>query len=325
MPKQRGGWEYPLSREEKKQRVMYLFEAELAMAEHTNAENLEALQTLLEKRQSTGSSPQKPRNAVPVAGADIAVSLGTSGSRPSRSRLELGGMGLLGGLVVLVVAWLCRSTACPNNESNAHTFDRWIGDASANLTDRVLGMRQEGHIRLKLSNCAEADWWFASALHLISATSNVSEAYHNHIVGERGFALVCSGQFEDGARLLEQHLKRLGFKGFAHLLNALGYAYFQTQDFKKSAEFFELAMKADNFNPVPWNNLAAASMMTHDLERADYALNQAAMALNQLNVGPDDHYNMLIRFNLEVLYERAQQGQESPQRSPWVDIWNGYV
>lgn len=321
----RGGWEFPLSREEKKQRVMYLFQAELAEAEQTNAENNEEIRAETKERRKLQALLAK--RAVPVAdGAPTATNLAPT-KRSSQARLESVGLGLLAGLTVIAIAWLCQSPAVvpviPSTTNATMPVDQAQAETSlspGNITDRVMGMRSEGHVRLQLSNCQEAEWWFASALKVL-AEGNITSAYRNHLLGERGFALVCSQRFADGAKILEEHMEFIGFQGESHLLNALGYATFHLQEFVRSAAFFELSIRADKLNPVPWNNFAAAQIMAGDLGAANEALYQAAENVKQLNVHQDHHANV-VSTNAAVLNAHSRGEVD---RLPWVEIWNGYL
>jgi len=315
--KQRGGWEYPLSREEQKQRVMYLFQAELADADKSSADNLEALQTLMEKRKSCPSSPRKTPTRIETTGrCDSGAQI------TARARMEGCGLALLAVLGVLLVAMLVSRT------SASVSLDTDDSVVPPNISDRVLGLRQEGHKRLQLSNCVEAEWWFSQALDLMSDKSNMSDSSHNHsvnhIVGERGFAFVCSQRFEDGAKQLEKHLLEVGLDRAApHLLNALGYAYFFMEDFQKASNFFEVGIKVEEENPVLWNNYAAAKMVAGDLGAAHGALIYAVESLKRIHVHQKHHADLLA-YNLHVLKERSEgDGEKLPL--PWVDLWNGYT
>lgn len=317
MMKQRGGWEYPLSREEKKQRVLYLFQTELADAEKSSASNLEALHNLRENQKARPYSPC--RTPTKFGAADCGD---TSDRTTARARMEGCSLALLVALGAVVVAMLVNRT----NESVP--VDVEFPVAPPNISDRILGMRHEGHTRLQLSNCVEAEWWFSQALDLVSDKGNMSDSNLNHsvnhIIGERGFAFVCSKRFGDGASQIEKHLLEVGFDRVApHLLNALGYAYFYLEDFHKASNFFEVGIKVEEGNPVLWNNYAAAKMAAGDLGVAHGALMYAVESLKGVHVHQKHHAD-LLKYNLHVLQERSEgNGEKLP--APWVDLWNGYT
>lgn len=318
--KQRGGWEYPMSREEKKHRLMCLFQAELADAERSRADN-EALQMLMEKRHNTPNSPRK----MPT-GSGVAEGSSLSAQTVSRARMEGCGLGMVALMGVFIAIWLQHTPASVRSDAVAVVLD--TPAVPPNISDRVLGMREEGHKRLKLSNCAEAEWWFSRAYDLISDAGNVSDLDHNHsvnhIVGERGFAFVCSQRYKDGAKHLEQHLLDIDLPRAApHLLNALGYAYFYMEDFNKASNFFEVGIKVEEDNPVLWNNYAAAKIVANDLPAANGALIYAVESIKKLRIHQDHHAD-LVAYNLHVLKER-QQDKGEKLLSPWVDLWNGYA
>jgi len=332
VPEIRGGWEFPLSRDEKKHRIMCLFQAELAEADRSSTEDRKALQAL-QKRHSKAPSPETGSSTTGTStthGGNGAACRSSSWLKP-----ELHGACLIALLGILIAIWGCRSQAaltCPcsvsaggANISKAVTVNM-SEIVPPNISDRVLGIRSEGHVRLKLSNCMEAEWWFSTALNLLSIDGNLSDAdaYRNHIQGERGFALVCSQRFEEGANELSQHLLGLGdqMHGVPHLLNALGYAYFQTQDFVKAADLFQLGVQADKDNPVLWSNLAAAKMVSGDFQMADDALAHAQDSVANINAHQDHHMD-LIRSNVQVLFALANN--ESLPFMPLVELWNGYL
>jgi len=311
-----------MSREEKKQRVMCLFQAELADAEQSRAENLEALQMLMEKRHNPQSSPRKMPTESGVADCSSSSVQGVS-----RARMEGCGFGFLAMLVVFIAAWLQYTPATVQSDATV-LVETDISVVPPNISDRVLGMREEGHKRLKLSNCAEAEWWFSRAFDLISDGGNISDSNHNqsvnHIVGERGFAFVCSQRFKDGAEHLEQHLLGIDLHRAApHLLNALAYAYFYMEDYSKASYFFEVGIKVEEDNPVLWNNYAAAKIATNDLPAANGALIYAVESIKKLRIHQDHHAD-LVAYNLHVLKERTE-GKVEKLLSPWVDLWNGYT
>jgi tetratricopeptide (TPR) repeat protein len=307
---------------------MYLFQAELAEAEQTGAKNVEALQALLEKKRSVDTDSS---NVIASGATADCVAVNAGKTRRRMSSLESFSLGLLGGLGVLFIAWMMQhSSTVPSISSNTHAEVPFIlplnldvgGDLVPNITDRAQGMRNEGHIRLQLSNCAEAAWWFSSARQLLSHKGNVSDIFQNHIVGEQGFALVCAGHFEEGVKFLEEHLTVIGLNpGAAHLLNALGYAHFFMKDMTKALVYFELSLRADELNPVPWNNFAGVKIMEGDLKGAEDAL---VRAHNNVEIYPlhQEHHIGMIRYNLQVLREKSEG---KAQHAPWMDLWNGYV
>jgi hypothetical protein len=316
LKKKRGGWEYPLSREEKKERVMYLYQAELAEAEHNSAQNFEALQAL-EKRSdivghvATGNVGKRWPFYLSVLGGCLAVValLATLGVLlPLRQVKQLDG--------------ICAAKIAAT-ESDLDVFMPQNLTVLPNISDRVLGMRREGHMRLELSNCAEAEWWFSLALRTISHDSNESEGV-NHLqwlYGEHGFSLVCMQQFARGAKQLAHHISLADIAEIApHLLNAMGYAYFHMEDFHRAGDFFHAGLQKGE-NPVLWNNLAAARMMHGDLAAADSAMFSAAESLKRLPVHQEHHTNLLYS-NVQVLGAHSTGDVEM---RPILELWNGYL
>lgn len=341
VPEQQGGWEFPLSRDEKKHRIMCLYQAELAEANRSSTEDRKALKALRKRHSNAGIDTRTDT----VGTEGITHANGTNAAKGAacrsapRPRLELYGVCLVALLGVLIAIWSCRSQAmlpCPCSVSGhdanvSRTLSVNMSETvPPNISDRILGIRSEGHVRLKLSNCMEAEWWFSTALNLLALDGNVSDAdaYRNHIQGERGFALVCSQRFQEGAKTLEQHLLGLGDQMHAvpHLLNALGYAYFHIQDFAKAADLFQLSVEADKENPVPWSNLAAAMMVAGHYQQADDALNNAQDSVAKINAHQDHHLE-LIRSNVQVLYSLANNETLPAGYSflPLVELWNGYL
>lgn len=303
----RGGWEYPLSREEKKQRVICLYQAELASAEKSKAKSSESQAAYT----SVSSSALKVETP--------------AGGRTSNTHFVLY---VLLAIVVFLAAVALRRPQSPNeaeatiaNLTTPKLHGETGSDVPPNITDRVLALQLQGHARLKISNCAEAAWWFSSALDLLGGDAAFA-ARRAELLGEWGFALVCGLRFQEGATTLEQHLQRVGFDwGAPHLLNALGYAYFFLEEYQKAGEAFEFAIRRDRDNPLLWNNYAAVQMAFGNFEVADNALNQGMDNLKTIDLHREHQTNLIVT-NIQILQDIVNEQQTV---MPQVDLWNGYL
>jgi len=338
----KGGWEYPLSREEKKHRLMYVYQEELAEAERANSENVAALKALKRRHSATKEQLQAANEAAPAAS-----SLAMSGSLMAAGIFALVAMFALGycssSLIgrryaepserAVEAASSCGGlfgAASTDNSSSVFlegSSDTANATTPPNVSDRVWGLRSEGHVRLRLSNCVEAAWWFSSSLKMLALDINISEhrrsADHNDIRGELGFALVCSQRFKEGVVELEQHFNGVGPERVSpHLFNAFGYAYFNLQDFTKATDAFYVGMQRDSQNPVLWSNLGAARMMLGDFESADNAFMSAAEAVEKMEEH-QDHHATLVAQNVQLLQLWANHGPT--EHRPTIDLWNGYL
>lgn len=314
-----GGWEYPLSREEKKHRVLCLYQAELEQAEKKNSECSQRVTKDCLALPNLGDS--FPRNAV-IAGIVVLVLAVT--------------------IPVLLLSTPAASLKdCFSDELSASDVSA-LGLPPPNISDRIMGLRKQGHSRLKISNCAEAEWWFSSALKLLSTSSNLSEVDRGDLVGERGFALVCAQSFEAGAEQLEQHLREIGLnQTLPHLTNALAYAYYNMQEVLKAIHLFEAVLKIEPLNPLLWNNLASAYLSSADNARAhvdfeantssadfymssaDHALTNAVYIVEQQPLIWSWFQEELFR-NLHNFNERLENKTNKTVAKPNVELWNGF-
>jgi len=196
-------------------------------------------------------------------------------------------------------------------------------DASA----AVQRMRGHGLAKLGVSDCWEAEWYFSGALKLIEAQGNETHAANlERLQGERGFSLVCSQRFEEGAVQLEQQLHAGGGlrKGPPHLVNALGYARFRLEDYDGAVVAFEAGIVADPANPILWNNLAAANMVRGEIRAADdalfHAVVQAEPEASEVHFHMEEYHRLLFLSNVQNLASRAG-GQAA--ELPGVELWWG--
>lgn len=338
----KGGWEYPLSREEKKHRLMYVYQEELAEAERANSENVAALKALKRRHSATKEQLQAANEAAPAASSlPISGSLITAGIFALVATFALGYCSSF--LIVRQYAEPSEKAveavsscgglfgAASTDNSSSVFLEGSSGTANAttppNVSDRVWGLRSEGHVRLRLSNCAEASWWFSNSLKMLAHDNNISEdsrsVNRNDIKGELGFSLVCAQRFEEGIVELEEHLHGVGPERVStHLFNAFGYAYFNLQDFTKATDAFYMGMQRDSQNPVLWTNLGAARMMLGDFESADHAFMSAAEAVERMKEHQEHHAN-LVAQNVQLLQLWANHGPT--EHRPTIDLWNGYL
>jgi tetratricopeptide (TPR) repeat protein len=299
-----GGWEYPLSREEKKHRVLCLYQAELEQAE---------------KKNSDSPKGEKKDCAEQRDGQSLA-----NGGCLFRRNVAIAALLVL--MAVLMHALL--STLLGEPQKDRFSCELNMSDASSlglpppNISDRIYGLRSEGHARLKMSKCAEAEWWFSNALTLLLAETNLSKVFRSAGVGERGFALVCAQSFEAGAEQLEQHLNDTGFnQTLPHLTNALGYAYYNMQEVRKSAGVFEAITKIEPLNPIVWNNLASASMVEGNMTMAETALGHAIFIV-------ENQPELWLWYHEELIRSLHNFQSRLENRSfvtPNVELWNGYL
>jgi len=180
------------------------------------------------------------------------------------------------------------------------------------------GFRDLGHLRLSMSDCAGAEKMFARAQEL--ANRSMSSDDVRSLKLERGFALVCSQSYQDGAELLSQVLVEGGLLASspAYLANALGYAYFRLRDFHKAKEVLETVVQTNPQNPLLWNNLGAASISLGDVTTADDALYYAFSQTSKLG-SSSEYYTQLVSNNIHAFRKRSS-GEEGP--SPAMELFN---
>jgi len=348
-----GGWEYPLSREEKKKRVMQLFQAELEARDSRDQRS--EVTTEDEADAASEGGPSLPAGS--RSSADVSRAPEQLVSRARSSRIVAAAAVLLIVLAALALlranlpAWReaadgnthCRlagyRSAQPDQTNRSEhalvTNNHSYGDGAAlagpivkpsvplsNVTATVRRMQTMGHERLQHSDCPEAVLWFSSALELLryNASANLTLADRARLQAHRGFALICSQQYSEGADELRHILEKDAFiQGETHLVNALGYAHFKMKDFSRAAEVFELGAEADPLNMILWNNLAAAKMAHGDLKAADDAMFNAAETYARVGATVDEYRTALLLDNGKMLSEKVEGMHHL--RLPTVDLW----
>eukprot|EP00931_Biecheleriopsis_adriatica_P073666 TRINITY_DN47908_c0_g1_i1.p1 TRINITY_DN47908_c0_g1~~TRINITY_DN47908_c0_g1_i1.p1 ORF type:complete len:541 (-),score=123.09 TRINITY_DN47908_c0_g1_i1:27-1442(-) len=197
-----------------------------------------------------------------------------------------------------------------SNSSNTMVAE--AGGEEALVTARK--MRELGHMRLSLSDCAGAEHLFSKAQAMLTKNSLLAKGSDNtKLELDRGFALVCSQQFAEGAYVLKQAL----FEGTslqdapAHVVNALSYAYFRTRDYQRSKEILEQLVKVNPENPLLWNNLGVVSLSVGDITTADDALYYAMNQARRLKGSSSGYYMQLVSNNIHALRTQTQ-GETGP-------------
>jgi len=353
-PRFSSGWEYPLTREEKKQRVMCLYESELKTAQKQSERSIEALVGENEALHARLEEREEPDTYYI---GDNEEQRGQSGRGAWRVIASTALLAVALALVVVAASTLRKAAPLPvttpapagaANATAAGAEKRRLGltlaNASAaalqlnasnatatapvlppNTTATVKRMREHGLAKLGVSDCWKAEWYFASALELLEGlnSSTVAGNERLNLLGDRGFALVCSQRFKEAADLLEQRLSHSpeGQKP-SHLLNALGYAKFRMKDYKDASRIFELGAKADPMNPILWNNLAAAKMVSGDLRAADdalyYAVDRADPNKHSQQFNVEDYHRLIFMANAENLWTRSQRQSSG---LPQIELW----
>jgi len=192
---------------------------------------------------------------------------------------------------------------------------RFSNDAFADESDAET-FRELGHLRLSMSDCAGAEIMFA-----LAANSSTNAKKARALSLERGFALVCSQRFQDGAELLSQGMLEGGLLSSspAYLVNALAYAYFRLREFHKAKEVLESVVQANPQNPLLWNNLGAASMSLGDITTADDALYYAISQTSKLQGSSSAYYTQLVSNNIHAFRKRSM-GEDGP--APAMELFN---
>lgn len=200
---------------------------------------------------------------------------------------------------------------------------------AANTSLAVHGLWAQGRERLSVSDCWRATEFFTGALDLLSRHAHdgslapvrdaVSRAM---LLNDLGFALICTQQYREGVETLEQHLR--GYAGLRqtppHLTNALGFAHFHLENYKRASEVFEVAIQVDPMNPILWNNLAAARMVRGEIRAADDAL---YLAVDKSEPGRhilvEEYHRQVILSNVHKLYYQSMGDAQS--LLPTVELW----
>lgn len=348
-----GGWEYPLSREEKKKRVMQLFQAELEARDsrdHMSEVVSEAEADVA--AESRLSSPSGSHHSADVARAPQQSVSWAGFFRPATMAAVL--------LLVLVAStplWVnlsagrkasggdahcippgSRSSQTDNMNRSEHAIvpvapadsnrSTLVGSVVMpgvplfNVTATVRRMQTMGHERLQHSDCPEAVLWFSSALELLryNSSANMTLADRARLQAHRGFALICSQKYSEGADELGGLVANdERIQGESHLVNALGYAHFKMKDFRRAAEVFLLGAELDPSNMILWNNVAAAKMAHGDFKAADDAMFIAAETYERVSSNVDEYRTAMLFDNGRLLSEMIEGKQD--MRLPTVELW----
>lgn len=354
-PRQADSWEYPLSREEKKYRVMCLFEQELNEAKQCGAEEVEALLDENEALYAQLEELEERRSSQEEAAAEATrrptLELEDGKGRWRNHRFYL--------LAVLVLAFSAAATLAaafwsaesrleeghellstspePPNVAAAAAEPPHVEAAAAeppNVAAAARRLQAHGMARLAVSDCWKADWYFSSALKLLEEQvalqeGAAAESLSRHILnllGDRGFSLVCAQRFPDGVATLERHLAGTDVELIAsHVLNALGYARFMLQDFSGALLAFNAGLQKDDRNPILWNNLAAAHMVLGHIQEADDAMFKVGEFSDHEkqtkgSIEVSEYHEAAFLDNVQELMNRAN-GQAT--KVPSVELWWG--
>jgi len=334
-------WEYPLSREEKKYRVMCLFEQELAEAKQSGEEEeqaMEELYTQLERIEELRPGTAK-RLKEAVRSIGLTSLEGATAAAARRSWMRILCLAIFVALLILGLYLLtfragtpalaetpseCAASALaeaaserpplPEAQEGPERATSTTTTEAAVTLETVARQRRLGLQNLRRSDCFQAAYYFGRALDLLpQVLADEAELRKGELqlLGDQAFALICSKRFAEGAKLLEGCVAG-ETDCSSHLLNALGYAQFMQQDYTRAAETFQLGTSADPQNPIIWSNLGAAQMELWHLDAADEALFKAA-DLSQSNE--------LVVHNVKELKQRAGTSQISSRAL--VDLWFG--
>lgn len=195
-----------------------------------------------------------------------------------------------------------------------------LGDTDA--LDMAKKMRELGHLRLTMSDCQGADRLFERAEAALANRSLLLTIEERQALqSDRGFALVCSERFRDGAEMLKKVATNTELLQStpAYIANALGYAYFRLRDYGRAKSIFETLVQSNPENPLLWNNLGAASISLGDITTADDALYYALSQARKLAGPSSGYYAQVVSNNIHSLRTRSQ-GRESP--GPHMEIFN---
>lgn len=355
-----------MSKEEKKDRVIFLFEQELSEAreeEQAMDDLMSQLERLEELRPGTA---KRLKEAVRSIGLVEEVAGRTRWLRLRNSGWVLAGAGVCFLLLLVAAFFVYRSwsgvsaaatsqsaggsfvetPAIPTARGNvseasllsgtvstlaavtttttvATTVTTTVASAAAPTVnmqslDMVHRLRRLGHESLKRSDCYQAAHYFNLSREQLQKTEADVEVLglQFSLSQDHAFALICSRRFQDGIALLEGCLTGT-LKCDSKLLNALGYAFCQLEDFETAAKVFQMGLSEDPENPIIWNNLGAARMELGDLEAADFALDKAAAIAEKSQEG--SHPRQLTIANVQELTHRVQSGKVKNKAQ--VDIW----
>jgi len=203
-------------------------------------------------------------------------------------------------------------------------------------------MRELGHLRLAVSDCAGAAVWFRKALTLLDeadrslllrgsaapspgqtragnttaalvVVDSAKPTWHDRqaVLGDHGFALVCAQRYAAGLDALQEALRLRGQNrdgpASPHLSNAQGVAYFQAGQYDRAKEVFASIAAKFPQNPILWNNLGAASVLSGEFEAAEKAMYQALDATSELQHSSVAYYRQLVSNNVHILRHRSSR------------------
>lgn len=182
-------WEYPLSREEKKHRVICLFEQELAEARargcKTESNDSKALPPACSEPSDAGPQPVLERGASDAAATSLApvaaaAQPSAAAAGPVTPFLAFTLVGLAAAAIACAVAMLSAEAtsqlADPARSPtvtragglgaapSAFTFREAAAASPPNTTAAVVSMREQGLHYLRISDCWQAEWFFRSAM-----------------------------------------------------------------------------------------------------------------------------------------------------------------
>lgn len=376
-------WEFPLSREEKKHRVICLFEQELAQAHEANRRS--SLQTAAYSKESPGSCrPSRPSCTPSSPGEQPSASRQSSEADSSRAFEPVAAppplplrsswwplatlLVCLAIAVALVVVFLLvfRSdaltgvtlgvTAPSANFGAAEPYEvpaanvamqREAAPVAAELdamrpaalpplvfgaspaagaiqrAERVRALREQGLHHLRLSECLEADRFFAAATKELGPVEDPPSQSHLLLLGDRGFSLVCGQRFVQGVDLINERVLRGGHQLPAHLINALGFAEFSLEDFERADAAFSWAVQVDPDNPILWNNLAAVKMVRGEIEEADDAMDRTFAKANSQDAEFEVQQYHLEMFESNMRYFMGLVSGDTALAAvrPSVELW----
>lgn len=175
----------------------------------------------------------------------------------------------------------------------------------------------DGVRKLQLSSCSDAAISFNKALGLVEQSS-ITSLDRTLLACDMGFALICSREFQRGIELLRESLGEDLGKWPSYLVNVAGFGYFSLGDYWKARAVFEDGTRVDPFNPLLWNNLAAARMLSGDLQGADDAMYHALEHRGVHFKGDDNYHTHLFVTNIQVLQQFI--GGERHLK-PHVEVW----
>lgn len=196
--------------------------------------------------------------------------------------------------------------------------EEWaVGRAEASVVAFVTQQLWEKGLKLlTASECTMAERLFARAISVLDVTPKpapttrdeesmaVMQMVRSEITFDHGMSLVCSKNFSEGIAVLSQRLESLEpGRQPPHLLNAIGYAHFNQEEYLLAGRAFRLAVGAKPHNPLLWSNLAAAEMLVGNLEAADYAFLQAAEYVEAEDHAQSESFIMeLLSRNVQLLH-----------------------